>query len=242
MRTPRANQGFFLTSKGAAVRLIGPVGFSEMIKGTKKGALKEPPRSDKKVMAIAAAAAKLFSARGYVETSMDDISAAAKISKGGMYHYFGSKGDILYFISSTFMDLVLHNMRRDLEKADDPEERIRLIIFTHVKTYSEHMYMAKTLLNEAHNLLSSRLREIKAKEKKYYATITETLSSYLGPTVDKETLTVLTFCLLGMVNWIFAWYNPKGSMGPERLSHIIFDRFVRSLRTAGSEVPPPEAR
>jgi AcrR family transcriptional regulator len=207
-----------------------------MIKGTKKRALTEKQKSDKKVLAIAAAAAKFFSAKGYVETSMEDIAAAAKISKGGMYHYFGSKCDILYFISSTFMDFVLHNMQQDLEKVEDPEERLRLIIFTHVKTYSEHMYMAKTILNEAHNLPSPRLKEIKSKEKKYYDAIAGTLSSYIGPTVDKDTLTVLTFSLLAMCNWIFAWYNPKGNISPGRLPQIIFDWFIRSLKTAGSRV------
>jgi AcrR family transcriptional regulator len=197
---------------------------------TQKRTIGEQPKSDKKVLAIAAAAAKLFSAKGYVETSMEDIAAAAKISKGGMYHYFGSKVDILYFISSTFMDFVLQNMQQDLEKIEDPEERIRLIIFRHVKTYSEHMYMAKTILNEAHNLPSSRLKEIKSKEKKYYATISAALSSYLGYDVDKDTLTVLTFSLLGMCNWIFAWYNPKGSISPDRLPQMIFDCFIRSLK------------
>ena len=51
--------------------------------------------SNKRVTAIAKAGAELFSTRGFVETSMEDIAAAAKISKGGMYHYFGSKRNLL---------------------------------------------------------------------------------------------------------------------------------------------------
>ena len=81
---------------------------------------KEPPhelsKSDKKVLTIATTAARLFSVKGYIETSMEDVAAAAKISKGGMYYYFGSKGDILNYILSTFMDFVLENVEQDCSR------------------------------------------------------------------------------------------------------------------------------
>ena len=47
---------------------------------------KASSKSDKKIKIIASAAAKLFSEKGYIETSMEDIAAAAKLSKGGMHH------------------------------------------------------------------------------------------------------------------------------------------------------------
>lgn len=188
-------------------------------------------KSDKKVLTIATTAAKLFSAKGYIETSMEDVAAAAKISKGGMYHYFGSKCDILNYILSTFMDFVLENAEQDLQQIADPAEKIRLLILRHVKTYSEHMYLAKALLHEAHNLPSAKLKKIKSKEKNYFAAIADVVSSYLGHGVDKDRLTVLTFNLLGMCNWIYSWYNPQGSIGPEELSQMIFDTFTRDLST-----------
>jgi len=61
----------------------------------------------KKAVSIGEAAAQLFNERGYLETSMDDIAAAANLSKGGIYHYFFSKSEILYFISTNYIDLLL---------------------------------------------------------------------------------------------------------------------------------------
>jgi hypothetical protein len=46
---------------------------------------------------IGRVAAKLFKEKGYSETRVDDISNVAKLSKGGIYHYFFSKNEILYF-------------------------------------------------------------------------------------------------------------------------------------------------
>ncbi|WP_313341363.1 TetR/AcrR family transcriptional regulator [Sedimentibacter sp.] len=40
-------------------------------------------------------AGKLFVEKGYEETSVDDILKASGISKGGFYHYFKSKEDVL---------------------------------------------------------------------------------------------------------------------------------------------------
>ena len=185
--------------------------------------------SDIKVTAIANTAARLFSTKGFVETSMEDVAAAAKISKGSIYYYFINKCDILDHILSTFMDRVLENAGHDLRKIDDPEERIRIMILRHVKTYTENMYLAKTLTREARNLPAARHRKIKAKEREYFQIVFDALSSYLNDNRDKDRLTVLTFNLLGMCNWLYSWYDPKKSIDPEQLARLIFDTFMNGL-------------
>lgn len=188
-----------------------------------------PSKPEKRVLLIAATAARLFSTKGYIETSMEDVAAASKLSKGGMYHYFNSKDDLLYFVLSGFMNLVLQNIEQDLERIASPMERIRFIIFRHVKIYTEHMHSARTLLNEVHNLSARRLNEVKSREREYFAIIARALSSYLGPSVHKDRLRIVTFSLLGMCNWIYSWYDPKGPTGPEQLSQVIFETFTKGL-------------
>jgi AcrR family transcriptional regulator len=193
----------------------------------KKGVSSQLSKTDKWISVIAEAAAECFSSKGYVETSMDDVAEGAGISKGGVYYYFSSKGDLLFFVLSSFMDLVLQDVSQELEKIDDPVEKIRFIVFRHVRIYTDHIYSAKTLINQAYNLPSDKLNEIRNKEREYFNVIAGVISSYLGPRVDKDTLTVIAFNLLGMCNWIYAWYNPKGSIDRERLSRLIFENFVK---------------
>ena len=194
-----------------------------------KNSRKSSSKSDLKIDTIASAAAGLFSARGYTETSMEDIASAAKISKGGMYHYFGYKEDILYFILSRFLDLLLEGLDEDIGRIADPTDKIRYLVRRHVEAYAAHMYSAKALLNEAHNLSASNLSKIKSREKQYFSTITGVLSLYAGRSLSREMLTVVTFNLLGMSNWIYSWYDPLGAINPERLSQIIFENFVKGL-------------
>jgi TetR/AcrR family transcriptional regulator, cholesterol catabolism regulator len=198
----------------------------------KKRASEEISRADKRIVAIANAAARLFSNKGYIETSIDDVAAAAKISKGSIYYYFSTKGEILDYILSTFMDTVLENAGQDLQEIENPKERIRIMILQHVKTYAGNMYLAKALLHEAHNLPTAKLRKINAKEREYFRIVSGVISSCVNGGVDKDRLTVLTFNLLGMCNWIYSWYDPKKTVDPEQLAQLIFDTFVNGLSSS----------
>ena len=186
-------------------------------------------KSDKKIVTIANTAAKLFSSKGYVKTSMEDVAAAAKISKGSIYYYFSTKDEVLDYILSTFMDAVLENAGHDLQEIDDPEERIRIMILRHVTTYTGNMYLAKTLMHEAHNLPAAKHRKIKVKEREYFRIVFGSVSSYLNNDADKDRLTVLTFNLLGMCNWLYSWYDPKKTIDPGQLARLIFDTFMNGL-------------
>lgn len=191
--------------------------------------LKSSSKSDQKIGMIATAAAKLFSMKGYAETSMEDVAAAAKVSKGGMYHYFSCKEDILYFILSNFMDVLLEGFEQDIQDIENPADKIRYIIWHHVKAYVAHVYSAKALFSEAYNLSAPKLSKIESKEKRYFSIIAGVLSLYLGHKLDKDRLTVATFNLLGMCNWIYSWYNPQGAINPEQLSQGIFENFTKGL-------------
>jgi AcrR family transcriptional regulator len=193
----------------------------------------------KRMDLVAHAGAELFSIRGFLETSMEDVAAAAKLSKGGLYHYFAGKTDILFYILSGFLDLVLEDLEEELHNIEGSIGKIRFLVFRHVEIYTKHFYAARTQLHEAHNLPSKHLKKVTEKERRYYQVITEVLSEYLGAGVKKDLVTAVTFTLLGMCNWIYSWYDPKGPIKPEQLSGIIFDIFssgVSGLRRKSAMV------
>jgi len=190
------------------------------------------PKKAKKLAGIAKVSAQLFSTRGYMETSMDDIAAAAKVTKGGVYHYFGSKNDILYYISSTYVDLDQADLENSLSAIPEIEEKIRHIIFRHINHYVRHPAAAKTLLHESYNLPPRLLKEVRARERRYFAIVCATVSDFLGEKSTKELATTLTFTLFGMMNWIYKWYNPKGAIKPTELSGLIYDIFAQGVRNS----------
>lgn len=181
---------------------------------------------DKRVREVTHAAAELFSRRGFLETSMEEIARAANLSKGGMYHYFKSKTEILFSILSDFMDRVLEDVDCRLAAVESPEEKVALLIRQHVRTYVDHMHAARVLLKEANNLPQRDLKKIHEKERRYYRAVEGVVGPLLGPKAGKEVLTAVTFSLLGMCNWIYSWYDPEGPVDPEQLSQIIMSIFT----------------
>ena len=61
-------------------------------------------------------AARLFQQRGYDATSMNDVAAALKLSKGGLYHHFQSKDEILFEIMNHAMDLTQERVLAPVRK------------------------------------------------------------------------------------------------------------------------------
>jgi AcrR family transcriptional regulator len=182
-----------------------------------------------KMTSIAKAAAKLFNEKGYLETSMNDISTAAKLSKGGIYHYFSSKNEILYFISTNFMGLLLKDLKQELEKIEDNFEKIQFIISRHIGFYTKYIAEAKTTIHEGHLLPPEYFKIIADQERDYHQIVRSVLSDFFGGRISKDQLKVVTFILFGTCNGIYFWYDPKGSVTPEELSEIISDILCRGL-------------
>ncbi|PIV24639.1 MAG: hypothetical protein COS40_01505 [Deltaproteobacteria bacterium CG03_land_8_20_14_0_80_45_14] len=182
-----------------------------------------------KMTSIAKAAAKLFNEKGYLETSMNDISTAAKLSKGGIYHYFSSKNEILYFISTNFMGLLLKDLKQELEKIEDNFEKIQFIISRHIGFYTKYIAEAKTTIHEGHLLPPEYFKIIADQERDYHQIVRGVLSDFFGGRISKDQLKVVTFILFGTCNGIYFWYDPKGSVTPEELSEIISDILCRGL-------------
>jgi len=90
-----------------------------------------------KMCAIGRAASKLFNKKGYLETSLKDISTSIKLSKGGIYHYFSSKHEILYFILGNYMDLLHGGLEDELKAIDDPSKKIRYIMLRHLRLFNK---------------------------------------------------------------------------------------------------------
>lgn len=77
--------------------------------------------------AILDSAFKLFSDKGYVDTTLPQIAAGAGISTTNLYSYFDSKLDILYAIHGPWIREQLHALETQIATAASPRERLRMV-------------------------------------------------------------------------------------------------------------------
>ena len=81
-------------------------------------------------------AEKLFLEKGYEETSVDDILNASGLSKGGFYHYFKSKEEVLAESISNFSEDLLKELEPLIEdKSIDALDKLKR--FMEKKTASQ---------------------------------------------------------------------------------------------------------
>src|SRR5689334_24784205 len=93
---------------------------------------RETPTADPR-QEILRASARLFQQQGYDATSMNDVAAALKLSKGGLYHHFQSKDEILFNLMNHALDITQERVVDAVQGTADPEERLRMLIRRHIE-------------------------------------------------------------------------------------------------------------
>ena len=170
---------------------------------------------------ILRASARLFRERGYDATSMNDIAAALKLSKGGLYHHFRSKDEILFHIMNHAMAITEDRVLAPIRDIVDPEERLRALIRRHIELVVRARDREITvILHENHPLPAALRKRVNAQKKNYIHFVEQLIAEVQqvrNSNTGKVTPRAAAFALLGMINWIYQWYRPEGSLQEEDL-------------------------
>jgi AcrR family transcriptional regulator len=167
-------------------------------------------------------AARLFQQRGYDATSMNDVAAALKLSKGGLYHHFQSKDEILFEIMDHAMQITQERVLNPVRGIADPEDRLRALIRLHIEVVLSPRDREITVMLHENHPLPPALRKRINSRKKDYVHFLENLMAEVQEKARQQTKTKVSpraaaFALLGMINWIYQWYKPEGELQAQTL-------------------------
>jgi AcrR family transcriptional regulator len=182
---------------------------------------------------ILRAAARLFQQRGYDATSMNDVAAALKLSKGGLYHHFQSKDEILFEIMNHAMEITRERVLDPVRSIADPEDRLRALIRLHIEVVlSPRDREITVMLHENHPLPPALRKRINSRKKDYIHFLENLMTevqqkdvrqkAQRKPQVARQGVgrvspRAAAFALLGMINWIYQWYKPEGELQAQNL-------------------------
>jgi len=165
-------------------------------------------------------AARLFQQQGYDATSMNDVAAALKLSKGGLYHHFQSKDEILFEIMDHAMEITEQRVLAPVRGIQNPEERLRTLIRLHIEVVlSPRDREITVMLHENHPLPPALRKRINQRKKDYVHFVENLIAEVQRTRPGKGAVTprAAAFALLGMVNWIYQWYKPEGNLQTHNL-------------------------
>jgi AcrR family transcriptional regulator len=177
-------------------------------------------------------AARLFQQRGYDATSMNDVAAALKLSKGGLYHHFQSKDEILFEIMNHAMEITEERVLAPVRGIADPKDRLRALIRLHIEVVlSPRDREITVMLHENHPLPPTLRKRINSRKKEYIHFVEGLIADVqkeaqkdsqkeaqrTGPAISTVSPRAAAFALLGMINWIYQWYKPEGDLQTHNL-------------------------
>ncbi len=188
--------------------------------------------------AILAKAAHLFAHGGYAGTSMNQVAEATGLSKAALYHYFDDKYALLVEITeghvSKLETLVAEVYAQDLP----PRDRMRALIARIIAEYADAQDAHRVLTSDVRFLEPVDRRRIVGKERRVVEGFAAAIASW-QPEQQRSGLTKpLTMLLFGMINWMFTWMRPGGTLSHEAMAPIVIDLFFGGVPAVR---PPADA-
>lgn len=174
--------------------------------------------------------AEIFAKKGYEKTTLEEIAAELKMTKGSIYHYFKGKEDILFQSLMRAHSLANEVLSKIAERSDlSPKERLTLAIKEHTNVLTKKFVYAT--LRQQDLLLPEKWRKAVLEERdRFQRMFTDILQEGIDDGSFKPVnLKMVSFAILGSVNWVARWYSPAGPLSPEEIGDALADYLVGGL-------------
>jgi AcrR family transcriptional regulator len=207
-------------------------------------------RYDQKLEHILRTSARIFAEKSYHSTSMRDISRATGVSLAGLYHYCKSKEELLFLIQDHCFGRVLERFEQRIRGVDEPFEKLRIFIDNHLSFFAANMAEMKVLSHEAESLAGDMHKHVSGKKEKYAKQARKILREIQRVSEARPSgranaasangesridLTVATYSLFGMMNWIYNWYDSSGKLSVSQLVDNMTRLFINGFLSADVE-------
>src|SRR4029079_11223140 len=176
---------------------------------------------------------------------MRDISRATSVSLAGLYNSCKSKEELLFLIQDNCFGRVLERLEEQLLEVEDPIGKLGIFIENHLSFFAANMSEMKVLSHEAESLEGELYTHVSTRKDKYTRLARKILQEVQNSRQNKQPvdLTVATYALFGMMNWIYNWYDPQGKLRVDELAQHLTQLFLGGfspgllLEPASSTIP-----
>jgi AcrR family transcriptional regulator len=178
---------------------------------------------------ILARAAQLFAKRGYPSTSMNQVAEACHLSKATLYHYYRDKYSLLVSIAEGHVTRLVALVEDEQTLALPGEERLRQFIHRIVEAYAGAQDAHRVLTEDVKFLEADDRERVLGKERLVVAAFSNAVTEMRPELAGVHLAKPLTMLLFGMVNWMFTWIKPGGTLDHAAMGPIVADLFMGGI-------------
>ncbi|ETK35286.1 TetR/AcrR family transcriptional regulator [Microbispora sp. ATCC PTA-5024] len=185
---------------------------------------------------VRAAAVRLFAEKGFNGTGIRELADAAGLSSASLYHYMGTKQDLLTEIMETSLNRLVAAARMLAGRGDGPAATIAALVQMHVAAHALRQDETIVVDNELRALTPERRVAVLALRDAYEQVWREVIDDGCARGAFRvPDARVARLALLEMCTGVARWYSPGG---PLSLAEVTAAHAAMALAMLGCADPP----
>ncbi|SNS07328.1 transcriptional regulator, TetR family [Streptosporangium subroseum] len=177
-------------------------------------------------------ATRLFAERGFESTSVQEVVAAAGVTKGAMYHYFDSKDDLLHEIYGRVLRMQMERLTHFADSPGPVAERLYAAASDVVTTTVDNLDDSKIFFRSMHLLAPDTRKSVRAERRRYHERFRDlvTEGQREGTFRSDTPADIVVDFFFGSVHHLGTWYSTEGALSGAELGAHFADLLLTSLR------------
>jgi AcrR family transcriptional regulator len=165
-----------------------------------------------------------------------ELCAANDLGKGALYHYIGSKEELLAAIHDRVMDEVMLGAERVAEAGGSPSEQLAMLgqeLLDVIHRYPDHVWV---FLHEFPALTGERAAQFRERRRRYEQRVEDVLRAGVETGEFRDIDPRLTaMAWFGMHNYTYLWLKPGGRLTARDVAEPFAKLFMQGI--AGPNSP-----
>lgn len=182
--------------------------------------------------AIVDRSAAVIARKGYHATGIAELCEANDLGKGALYHYIGSKEELLASIHDRVMDEVMVGADRVQAAGGSPSDQLARLgeeLLDVIHRYPDHVWV---FLHEFPALTGERAERFRQRRRGYEERVEAVLRAGVEQGEFRDVDPWLTArAWLGMHNYTYLWLRPGGRLSARDVAAPFADIFLGGILT-----------
>jgi AcrR family transcriptional regulator len=180
--------------------------------------------------AILREAADLFAEKGYWKTTIRDVAGRLNIPNPSIYYYFENKEHLLFEIIEASGLGIINELEQVRNQHLDPVDKLANMIYRHIAYNVTHKNGHKVFIEEGYHLTGKLYERIVFLNRQIYNNYYYQIKILSEQDLIKDAeYSVLTFTLLGAINWVYRWFKEDGKLSIEDVTRILINTMFLGL-------------
>ncbi|MEC3947394.1 TetR/AcrR family transcriptional regulator [Sphingobium sp. HWE2-09] len=193
---------------------------------------REREREEKRE-AVLLAAVRMFNARGYHATSLDDVAASLGVSKPTIYHYLGNKEQVLVECVNRGLSMLRDAADVAAGRAGSGHDRLRDFLVRYACINMDDFGRCVIRTNDEVLSMDSAIR-FRARKREIDDAVRGMIEEGIADgSIAPVDVRFASFALAGALNWPARWHDPAGPMTSLEVAEKLVDIALGGLTPRG---------